>query len=278
MRHVYAFFLCSLLAVALATTASGQTSSTSDQVPPQTPKPSDQPQNLDLIEGTIDSIGAQTIVVKTDDNQYHLFVFDSGVVRPNGLTKGTRVKVASKSSDEPGLRIVTGIGVIEPGATSVELTAPPKEMVAMQREIENQARKWRLGFKIGAGLDPELFLFGVQSDIGPIFSRDFYFRPSAEFAFGELTDMIAINLEGAYRLPVTFREGRWSSYVGAGVGLNFIHQGVGRSDISFSNFEYQTGMNIFTGVKFRRGTFAEVKTSLWARGVPTLRLAFGYMF
>jgi len=111
MRHFCGFLLCSLLAVTLATTASGQTPSTSDQASPQTPKPADQPPNLGLIDGTIDSIGSQTMVVKTDDNQYQLFVFDSGLVRPNGLTKGTRVKVASRSSDEPGLRIATGIGV-----------------------------------------------------------------------------------------------------------------------------------------------------------------------
>jgi hypothetical protein len=278
MRHVYAFLLCSLI---FATSAPAQTPSPSDQASPQTAKPTDyQSQHLGLIEGTVDSISGQTMVVKTDDNQYHLFVFETGLARPNGLTKGMRVRVASNASDEPGLRIATGVAIQEtgPNGTYSDISAPPKEMVAMQREIEKQARRWRIGFKIGAGLDPELFLFGLQSDIGPIFSRDFYFRPSAEFAFGELTDMVAINLEGAYRLPVTFREGRWSSYVGAGAGLNFIHQGIGRSDISFSNFEYQTGMNVFTGVKFRRGTFAEVKTSLWARGVPTLRLAFGYTF
>jgi hypothetical protein len=53
---------------------------------------------------------------------------------------------------------------------------------------------------------------------------------------------------------------------------------VGKRDISFSNFTYETGLNVFTGVRFRRGTFAEVKTSLWADDVPTLRLMFGYTF
>ena len=98
----------------------------------------------------------------------------------------------------------------------------------MEREIERQARRWQLGARIGAGLDPELFMLGVHAGIGPIFSRDFSFRPNAEFAFGELTDMVALNLEGAYRLPFSFRHGRWSAYVGAGPGLNFVHQGIGR--------------------------------------------------
>ena len=146
------------------------------------------------------------------------------------------------------------------------------------QHLEKLARRWQIGVRIGAGLDPELFLLGVHTAIGPIFSRDFYLRPNVEFAFGELTDMVAINLEGAYRLPITFRQGRWSAYVGTGPGLNFIHQGVDKRDISFSNFDYETGLNVFTGVRFRRGTFAEVKTSLWAHGVPTLRMMFGYTF
>jgi hypothetical protein len=56
-------------------------------------------------------------------------------------------------------------------------------------------------------------MLGVHAGIGPIFSHNFYFRPNAEFAFGEFTDMVALNLEGAYRLPLNFRNGRWSAYV-----------------------------------------------------------------
>ena len=157
-------------------------------------------------------------------------------------------------------------------------TLPPKEIRDTQREIEKLARRWQVGVRVGAGLDPELFLIGAHTAIGPIFTEDLYFRPNAEFAFGELTDMVAINLEATYRLPISFREGRWSAYVGVGPGLNFIHQGVGKRDISFSDFNYETGLNFLSGVRFRGGTFAEVKTSLWAPGVPTLRLMFGYTF
>ena len=59
----------------------------------------------------------------------------------------------------------------------------------------------------GAALDPELILFGVHSQLGPIFHRDAFFRPNAEFAFGEVTDLIALNLEGIYRLPISSRQG-----------------------------------------------------------------------
>lgn len=272
MRHIRAFFVCSLL---LTTLTIG--------VPAQTPSPSDQPQHPGTIEGTVDSIGRQTMVIRTDDNRYQLFVFEGASARPKGITPGTRIRVLSSPTDEAGVWLAGRVTVIEPSATSAsgaaqDVAPPPKELTGVQREIERQMKRWRLGARMGAGLDPELFLIGVQARIGPFFSRDFYLRPNAEFAFGELTDMFALNLEGAYRLPITFRHGRWSAYVGAGPGLNFIHQGVGTRDISFSNFNYETGFNIFSGIQFRRGTFGEVKTSLWANGVPTLRFVFGYNF
>ena len=79
-------------------------------------------------------------------------------------------------------------------------------------------------------------------------------------------------------LPITFGQGRWSAYVGTGPGINFVHQGVGTTDISFSNFDYETSLNVFSGVRFRNGTFAEVKATLWAPSLPTLRMILGYTF
>ena len=94
-----------------------------------------------------------------------------------------------------------------------------------------------------------------------------------------MTDLIALNLEAAYRLPLSARQGRWSAYVGGGPSLNFIHQNFEQGrDIDFGNFDYETGLNVLTGVQFRRGTFFEVKTSLWSRPAPTMRLIFGYTF
>src|SRR5215471_320615 len=227
--------------------------------------------------GTVVSVSSETMVVRTEDNQFHLFVFENSLVRPKGFVSGAHVRVEYTSSGEPGVGLATHVAVLDPQTgAATEAAPPPKEILEAQREIERLARRWQFGVRIGAGLDPELFLFGVHSNIRV--TRDFSFRPNAEFAFGELTDMVAINLEAAYRLPLTLQEGRWSVYVGAGPGLNFIHQGIGKRDISFSNFDYETGMNVFGGVRFRRGMFSEVKASVWAPGVPTLRLLFGYTF
>jgi hypothetical protein len=131
----------------------------------------------------------------------------------------------------------------------------------------------------GAAFDPELFTFGVQSQMGPIFHPRVLFRPNAEFAFGEVTDLIALNLEAVYRFSGTSRRGNWTPYLGAGPALIFIHQNFqsGR-DIDFGNFDYETGFNILAGMQSRRGTFVELKTSLYSGPAPKLRLMVGYNF
>jgi hypothetical protein len=254
-----------------------QDAATSTSPPSQTPTSTEERESPGSIDGTVVSASRETMVVRTDDNRFHLFVFDSDIVRPKALKPGARVRVMSNAMGEPGVRLATRVTVVEPGAPP-EVARPPKEIRDLERDIEKGARKWQLGVRVGAGLDPELFLIGVHMAVGPIFSRDFYLRPNAEFGFGELTDMFALNLEGAYRLPINSRHGRWSSYVGAGPSFNFVHQGLERREIDFGNFEYETGLNIFSGLRFRRGTFVEVKTNLWAHPVPTLRMMIGYTF
>jgi hypothetical protein len=283
---VFGFVLVAA-SVTLLTSAAAQTSpSEQAEHPAATAAPVASPEpgeHAGAIVGSVVSVTRQTMVVRTEDNQFHLFVYDNDLVRPKELIPGARIRVLSDGTGEAGVLLATRITILEPASTSAQgpvpdLAPPPKELRTTEREIEKLARRWQIGVRVGGGLDPELFLIGVHTAIGPFFSQDLYFRPNVEYAFGELTDMVAINLEAAYRLPITFRQGRWSAYVGAGPGLNFVHQGVDKREISFSNFTYDTGLNFFTGVRFRRGTFAEVKTSLWAQGVPTLRMMFGYTF
>ena len=249
---------------------------------------SSQGQNENTVEGTVVSSTRDTLVVKTDDNQFQLFTFDRDTVKPRSLPAGTRVRVVSTAGEEAGVRLASTITTLE-AAPSAKGTPPtqaqpiPPAVRDLERDIKRQARRWRLGVRAGAGLDPELILFGVHSQLGPIFHRDVFFRPNAEFAFGEVTDLIALNLEAIYRLPVSSRRGNWSAYLGAGPALTFLHQsfqsqaGQGRN-IDFGNFDFDAGFNILTGVQFRRGTFFEVKTSLYSRPAPTLRLILGYNF
>lgn len=243
------------------------------------------------IEGTIVSSSRDTLVVRTDDNAYQLFIYDNDIAKPRSLSPGSRVRVVSIPSDEAGARVAGSITILSGTTSSSASTsetgrstasndqAPvPQQVRDLERDIRRGVRRWRVGVRAGMALDPELALFGVQSQIGPIFSRNISFRPNAEFAWGEVTDMVALNLEAVYRLPISQRQGRWSSYVGAGPSLNFIHQGFTHRDISFGNFDYDTGFNILAGIQHRRGTFVEAKTSIYSRPAPTFRLIVGYNF
>jgi hypothetical protein len=250
---------------------------------------SSQRQSENSIEGTVVSSTRDTLVVRTEDKQFQLFVFDRYTTKPRSLANGTRVRVVSTSADETGARVASTITILEStpkeqgGSAPAQAEPIPPAVRELEHDIKRQARRWRLGVRAGAALDPELIMFGVHSQLGPIFHRDVFFRPNAEFAFGEVTDLIALNLEGVYRLPVVSRGANWSPYIGAGPGFTFLHQsfqttqGQGRN-IDFGNFDFETGFNILTGVQFRRGTFFEVKTSIYSRPAPTLRLIFGYNF
>ena len=238
----------------------------------------------ETVEGMVVSSTRQTLVVRDDDNQFHLFVFNRDTSRPRSVPIGSRVRVESAPGEEAGTRVASTISVLEAptqqaGKAPTEAKPIPPKVRDLEHEIKREARNWRLGVRAGAGFDPELLLFGVHSQMGPVFHPSVFFRPNAEFAFGEVTDLVALNLEGVYRWPMSIGRGNWAPYVGAGPNLTFIHQSFsGGRDIEFGNFDFDVGFNILAGVQYRRGTFAELKTSLYSRPAPVLRLIFGYNF
>lgn len=257
---------------------------------------SSQAQNDTTVEGTVVASSHITFVVKSDDDQFHLYTFDRNTNRPRTLAVGARVRVVSDQGDNPGARHATDVTMLEqaqgagsgggastPNASARKAAPLPPSVQNVEGQIQHEARRWRLGARAGIGLDPELVMFGVDSQMGPIFSRNVFFRPNADFEWGEVTDMVALNLEAVYRIPHTTPSGVWAPYVGAGPSLDFIHQsfqtksGQGR-DISFGNFDYETGFNILMGVQNRHGTFFEVKTSLYSQPAPVLRLILGKTF
>ena len=238
------------------------------------------------ITGTVVSSTRETLVVRTETNDFHLFVFDRATVKPRSIAVGSRVSVVSTPGEEPGVRLATSVVALEtptPGAAPPQTQPIPPAVRNLERDIQRQVRRWRAGVRAGAALDPELLLFGVHAQAGPLFHREVSFRPNAEFAFGEVTNLIALNLEAVFRLPISPRQGRWSAYVGAGPAFTFLHQNFERTegegrDIDFGEFNFDSGFNILTGVQFRTGTFFEVKSSVYSRPAPSLRLIFGYNF
>lgn len=197
---------------------------------------------------------------------------------------GASVILNGRVPDNNDMQLAENIALTQPGNAlpysysqqTPQAAPPPPQVKQTTREIKRQVRRWHIGGRIGAGFSPEIFMFGLQSQIGPIFNPRLLFRPSAEFGFGELTDMFSLNLEGAYWLRTQIH-GQWNPYFGMGPSLNFIHQGASSGDTSFSDFSYKTGFNVFLGAQ-KNKTFAEIKTSLWSGKAPVLRLFLGYNF
>jgi hypothetical protein len=241
------------------------------------------------VEGTVVASSRTSFVVRSDDGKFHLFTFDQDTNRPRKLAVGSQVRVNSDEGDQSGARHATDVtvttqaqGTDGSGSGVRDATPIPASVRNVESQIQHEARRWRMGARVGVGLDPELGLFGVHSQMGPVFSRNVFFRPNADFEWGEITDMVALNLEAVYRFPHAHR-GQWRPYVGGGPSLNFIHQSFKtqasqQRDISFGNFDYETGFNILMGVENHGGTFFEVKTSLYSQPAPVLRLILGHNF
>jgi hypothetical protein len=242
------------------------------------------------LTGLVASSTPNTLVVRGENDQFQLYVFNRDTVKPRTITVGSTVRVVSLPGEESGVRLASEITVVTaaaaPGstraATTTEQPVPP-EVRRLERNIERQVRRYQLGVRTGVALDPELILLGVHAQVGPFFHPDVYLRPNVEFAYGEVTALFALNLEAIYRLPISSRTGKWSTYVGAGPGFTFLHQnfeqttGEGRK-IDFGDFHSDVGLNILGGLRYRSGMFTELKTSIYSKPAPTLRLILGYNF
>jgi hypothetical protein len=201
---------------------------------------------------------------------------------------GAQVYINPAVPDNNGTQVAENVALSMPGSAFPDSSAlsygqqkpqaapPPPQVTKVTRQIRQKVRRWNIGGRIGAGFSPELFMFGLQSQMGPIFSPRFILRPGVDFGFGELTDMFSLNIEGAYWLRTQIH-GQWTPYFGMGPSLNFIHQGASSGDTSFSDFTYKTGFNVFLGAQ-KGKMFVEMKTSLWSDPAPVLRLFVGYNF
>jgi hypothetical protein len=233
--------------------------------------------------GALHSVTRNTMIVKAGDGLFRLFTFDQYTTKPETIPIGSQVRVLSYPSGDPGFRIayvvtVLRVGPAPTGATPPEPDVLPLEIRDLENSIQRASRKFHLGLSGGIALDPELVLLGMHAQFGPFFSRNLFFRPNVEFDFGEVTKMFGINAEILYRIPITSRFESWSMYVGGGPAFNFAQQSFGHNEINFSDFRYDSALNIFVGMQRRSGLFAEVKTSVYANPAPSLRLLVGYTF
>lgn len=182
---------------------------------------SNQAQDEATVEGTVISSSRLTLVVRSDDDQFHLFTWDRNTTKPRSVPAGARVRVGSDQGEQAGARHATKVTVLEQAqgtgtatSSSRDAAPVPPPVQNVENQIKRDARRWRLGARAGVGLDPELVLFGVHSQVGPVFSRNVFFRPNADFEWGEITDMVALNLKAVYRMRTTMRGGEWAPYFG----------------------------------------------------------------
>src|ERR1700738_957162 len=102
---------------------------------------SSQRQNENTIEGTVVSSSPDTLVVRTEDNQFQLFVFDRYTTKPRSLPTGARVRVVSAPADEAGARLASALTTLEPPPKEQGGTAPaqaqpiPPAVRDLEREI-----------------------------------------------------------------------------------------------------------------------------------------------
>lgn len=236
--------------------------------------------------GTVVSSQRSTLIVKTDDGRFVVFALDRETERPKTLARGARVSIESTDDGAPeGARTATRVTMNEAQprteTTARSEDAIPASVRQVERQIARNVRRYRAGVRAGVGLDPELVSLGVHATLGPIFSRRLLFRPNVEFAYGELTTLFAVNLEGIYRLSQTMPRTSWSPYAGGGPTLGFSHRGFStpantNRSFNFGDFTYNGGLTLLAGVEKPSGVFIELKATTYTG--PHLRVLFGFTF
>jgi hypothetical protein len=240
--------------------------------------------------GTVVSSTRSTLTIRSGTGQVQLFVYGNNVRKPASLPVGSQVRIVSSAGNEPDVRVANEVTIVE-GANAnaansnqgaADGSTVPPEIRRIERDIEREARRYQLGIRGGVALDPELIMIGVHGQVGPFFRSDIFFRPSVEFGLGEVTALFAFNPEIIYRLPFSSAQDRWSTYFGAGLGINLLHQNFEKEDgtgrIDFGEFHSDTALNVLAGIRRRGGVFMELKTSVYSDPSPTLRMTVGYNF
>jgi hypothetical protein len=173
----------------------------------------------------------------------------------------------------------------------------PVEAQRAEDAVERAVRRFRLGVQGGIGLDPELIMVAAHATFGPVFRRGVDFRPGVEVGLGELTTLLAINLDVIYKFGAAGSgpTAEWVPYIGAGPSMGLSHRGFetdgddsdnvdvenddgleGQNRFDFSDTDFNGGMNFIAGARRQNGLFLELKATAW--GVSNIRLMAGFDF
>lgn len=242
--------------------------------------------------GTVTSIGRGSIVVHTDQGRFFVYALEPSFIRIPTIEPGTRVRVTTDASDTTSAPTALSIETLpaQQGLAQRRSQTPP-DVQRLQAQIEREARRFRIGFDAGVALDPELVSVNAFTTFTPFLQRGIIVRPNIELAFGEVTTLIALNVEGLYMLPGFRRSIRWAPYVGVGPNFTFSHRSVDEEDFigdlnapavddddrfDFSQWDWNNGFNFIVGARNPGGTFFEMKGTAW--GVASIRLLGGFEF
>jgi hypothetical protein len=241
--------------------------------------------------GTVTSIGRSSIVVHTDQGRFFVYALEPAFIRIPTIEPGTRVRVTTDTSDTAPAPTALSIETLpaQQGLAQRQSQTPP-DVQRLQTQIEREARRFRIGLDAGVALDPELVSINAFTTFTPFLQRGIMVRPNVELAFGEVTTLIALNVEGLYMLPGFRRSIRWAPYVGAGPNFTFSHRSVNEEDFigdldappvdddrfDFSQWDWNNGFNVIVGARNPGGTFFEMKGTAW--GVASIRLLGGFEF
>jgi hypothetical protein len=281
--------------------ASAQEQKTTDQATPANqaaPRAID-PKTEKRTVGTVVDMARASIVVKTDDGMYAIYTIAATTFRgKQSITAGSRVSVITMVDDTAVAPTALAIDVMPKpeGLAAAPAPAPtddnvPVQIRQLESQIAKQARRYRAGFQIGAGLDPELISLSGHSSIGPVFNSNINFRPGLEFAFGEVTTLFGIHLDAIFTLPSMTRA-RWAPYIGVGPSFSFSHRGFSAetdtsietvtgqtqevSRFDFGDFSWNNGLNFIVGVKAPSGMSFELKATPY--GISKVRILGGFEF
>ena len=250
-----------------------------------TPAQAQEPSEMTTTNGTVVSVSRSTLLLKAADGRYRLFSLDRDTTKPKTIPIDTEVQVISYPSGDPAYRIAYVV-LLQPQAAAAgapqQPDVIPPEVRSAENAIKRGARRFQFGFRGGLALDPELIAIGMHAQFGPFLTKNLSFRPNVEFDWGEVTYMFAINAEAIYNMPIASRTGRWNMYVGGGPGFNYVQRDLSRpsgvSNIGFSDFHFDSALNVLVGVRYRSGVFTEIKTSIYAEPAPIFRVLVGYNF
>ena len=183
----------------------------------------------------------------------------------------------------------TRLGALALAVLMLPLTAAaqqsnvPQPAQEVEQAVERVVDRFGVGVSAGVAFDPELIHLGAHATFAPIFSPDVEFRPGVEVGLGELTTLLAINLDVIYMLPGTTARTRWMPYVGGGPNFVLSHrsfeedqQEEERNRFDFSDTDFDGGFNFIAGARNRNGMFLELRATAW--GVASVRLLAGYTF